>query len=159
MFQTHHPADLEAHEHCALMRLYADTQSRCSSLISDQHAEIQMLQTRLLQMQARAIIQLTALAWEREAHMALQIQYTHLLNMHRWAPHSADPIGAPPDLPTLSQRATQLLICQTGCVTHDDHWRSNDQCQRSGKPCLLVQQPDALEMLHSATAPSPLPSP
>lgn len=40
-----------------------------------------------------------------------------------------------------------LVICQAGCVSHDDYWRVQDHCRRTGKRCLLVEQPRALESL------------
>lgn len=129
-------------EHGVLMRLYAATQTRCSAHISAQHAEIQRLQAQVLQLRARAIVRETALDWERQARQAL---HAHLLPMARAVPPQ-------PDLPTLSERATELLICQTGCVEHEDHWRADDRCKRTGKACVLALQPDALALLHAQPA-------
>jgi hypothetical protein len=36
--------------------------------------------------------------------------------------------------------AADLVICQTGCISHDDYWRVQDHCRRTGKPCILVDQ-------------------
>ena len=36
--------------------------------------------------------------------------------------------------------AADLVICQTGCISHDDYWRVQDHCRRTGKACLLVDQ-------------------
>lgn len=139
-------------EHGVLMRLYAATQTRCSAHISAQHAEIQRLQAQVLQLRARSIVRETALDWERQARQALQQQleaqqalHAHLLPMARAVPPQ-------PDLPTLSERATELLICQTGCVEHEDHWRADDRCKRTGKACVLALQPDALALLHAQPA-------
>ena len=41
--------------------------------------------------------------------------------------------------------AADLVICQTGCVSHDAWWRVQDHCKRTGKPCVLVDQPQALQ--------------
>ncbi|MBB2981858.1 DUF2325 domain-containing protein [Paraburkholderia tropica] len=38
-----------------------------------------------------------------------------------------------------------LVICQAGCVSHGDWWRVKDYCARTGKQCILVEHPDALE--------------
>lgn len=35
--------------------------------------------------------------------------------------------------------AADLVICQTGCLSHDDYWRVQDHCRRTGKACLLVE--------------------
>lgn len=36
--------------------------------------------------------------------------------------------------------AADLVICQNGCISHDDYWRVQDHCRRTGKPCILVDQ-------------------
>ena len=36
--------------------------------------------------------------------------------------------------------AADMVICQTGCISHDDYWRVHDHCRRTGKPCILVDQ-------------------
>jgi hypothetical protein len=41
--------------------------------------------------------------------------------------------------------AADLVICQTGCVSHDAYWRVQDHCRRTGKQCVLVEQPQALQ--------------
>lgn len=50
----------------------------------------------------------------------------------------------------LEQRSTQLepqlaaadlVICQTGCISHDAYWRVKDHCKRHGKRCLFVDTP------------------
>ena len=41
--------------------------------------------------------------------------------------------------------AADLVICQTGCVSHNAYWRVQDHCKRTGKPCVLVDQPQALQ--------------
>lgn len=40
-----------------------------------------------------------------------------------------------------SLRAADLVICQTGCVSHGAYWRVQDHCRRTGKPCVLVGEP------------------
>ena len=154
MFQTPDLADLAAHEHCALMRLYAETQLRCSTHISEQHRHIQQLQTTIFQLRAQAVIRETALCWERETRLTLQAQ------LATWyAAQSPYQIAIAADAQALaadttSQRTTELLICQTGCVLDDNHWRDNDQCKRTGKPCLLAAQPQALDQLRAPHHPS-----
>jgi hypothetical protein len=45
-----------------------------------------------------------------------------------------------------------LVICQTGCISHGEFWRVEDHCKRTGKTCVLVEQPGALRIarLHPA---------
>jgi len=40
-----------------------------------------------------------------------------------------------------------LVICQTGCVSHGAYWRVKDHCTRTGKQCVLVDKPEALNAL------------
>ncbi|WP_235212639.1 MULTISPECIES: DUF2325 domain-containing protein [Burkholderia] len=44
-----------------------------------------------------------------------------------------------------------LVICQTGCVSHGDWWRVEDYCKRTGKQCVLIEQPDALQRVIAST--------
>ncbi len=37
-----------------------------------------------------------------------------------------------------SLAAADWVICQTGCISHDDYWRVQDHCRRTGKTCILV---------------------
>ncbi|MES2879913.1 MAG: DUF2325 domain-containing protein [Pseudomonadota bacterium] len=37
--------------------------------------------------------------------------------------------------------AADLVICQTGCVSHGAYWRVQDHCKRTGKQCVMVEQP------------------
>lgn len=43
--------------------------------------------------------------------------------------------------------AADLVICQTGCVSHDAYWRVHDHCRRTGKQCVLVDQPQAMRFV------------
>lgn len=52
--------------------------------------------------------------------------------------------------------AADLVICQTGCLSHGAYWRVQDHCRRTGKPCVLVDQPpQALRFMPGARQPSP----
>lgn len=37
--------------------------------------------------------------------------------------------------------AADLVICQTGCVSHGAYWRVKAHCKRTGKPCLFIDTP------------------
>lgn len=43
--------------------------------------------------------------------------------------------------------AADLVICQTGCVSHDAYWRVHDHCKRTGKQCVLVDRPQAMHFV------------
>lgn len=45
-----------------------------------------------------------------------------------------------------------IVICQTGCVSHQDYWRVRDHCRRTGKRCVLVERPDALQRIFAPAA-------
>jgi hypothetical protein len=62
--------------------------------------------------------------------------------------------------------AADLVICQTGCISHNAYWRVKDHCKRTGKQCVFVESPStaglkrALRTLAPATdSPETLPSP
>jgi hypothetical protein len=37
--------------------------------------------------------------------------------------------------------AADLVICQTGCISHSAYWRVKDHCKRTGKRCVFVETP------------------
>ncbi|MBV8033603.1 DUF2325 domain-containing protein [Roseateles sp.] len=39
--------------------------------------------------------------------------------------------------------AADLVICQTGCISHDAYWRVKDHCKRHHKKCLYLESPSA----------------
>lgn len=41
----------------------------------------------------------------------------------------------------------ELLICRTGCISHGDYWRVKDHCRRTGKPCLLIDEHQAIHVV------------
>lgn len=52
--------------------------------------------------------------------------------------------------------AADLVICQTGCISHDQYWRVQDHCRRTGKPCILVDQPLAVREAEVLAAIQPM---
>lgn len=53
----------------------------------------------------------------------------------------AQSLPQPADSLDANLAAADLVICQTGCISHDEYWRVQDHCRRTGKPCILVDQP------------------
>ena len=48
--------------------------------------------------------------------------------------------------------AADLVICQTGCISHNAYWRVKDHCKRTGKRCVFVENPSPASLavrLHS----------
>ncbi len=42
--------------------------------------------------------------------------------------------------------AADLVICQTGCLSHDAYWRVKSHCKRTGKRCVFVENPSATSL-------------
>ncbi len=176
-----HDFDQLAREHRALMRDYGRAQTRCSEQLLAQAREIARLQTQAMRLRAGVIVRETALAWAREDHAALEqaipglpkrvqlerrvdallarIQDLMRERSRVRSPAVIEAVAAAAALRTLeadtleaSLRAADLVICQTGCVSHGAFWRVQDHCRRTGKACVLVEQPEALRIvcIHSA---------
>jgi len=47
--------------------------------------------------------------------------------------------------------AADLVICQTGCISHGAYWRVKDHCKRTGKPCVFLEQPSASGLQRALT--------
>lgn len=45
--------------------------------------------------------------------------------------------------------AADMVICQTGCVSHNAYWRVKDFCKRNGKPCVFVDNPSVSSLARS----------
>ncbi|HEY0294633.1 MAG TPA: DUF2325 domain-containing protein [Bordetella sp.] len=59
-----------------------------------------------------------------------------------------------------SLAAADLVICQTGCISHNAYWRVKDFCKRTGKRCLFVENPSTSSLvreLHQNLAPAQAP--
>ncbi|WP_422847276.1 DUF2325 domain-containing protein [Acidovorax sp. M14] len=51
-----------------------------------------------------------------------------------------------------SLAAADWVICQTGCISHDQYWRVQDHCRRTGKTCILMDQPLAAQPVQPPSA-------
>ncbi len=40
-----------------------------------------------------------------------------------------------------SLAAADLVVCQTGCLSHNAYWLVKDHCKRTGKRCVYVDKP------------------
>ena len=125
-----------AREHLALLRQHGRAQRLATELLRARAREIDSLGAQLIRLRAAAIRRETELAWAREDRAALE----------QAIPDDAAGLEA-------SLRAADLVICQTGCLSHGAYWRVQDHCQRTGKACVLVQQPRALRILRIQEAP------
>lgn len=48
--------------------------------------------------------------------------------------------------------AADLVICQTGCISHQAYWRVKDYCKRHGKRCVFVDNPSISSLARSMNA-------
>ncbi|MDM0012301.1 DUF2325 domain-containing protein [Variovorax sp. J22P168] len=108
-------------EHRALMAQYASVQERCSLQLRQQAAEIERLRTQMLRLRAEVIVRTTMLAWSCE----------------EWGGEVSDFEALEADL-----RDADLVICQTGCISHGAYWLVEDHCRRTGKRCVQIGQAD-----------------
>ena len=57
----------------------------------------------------------------------------------------------PPRALDESLAAADLVICQTGCISHNAYWRVKDHCKRTGKPCVFVDNPGSASLKRALT--------
>ncbi|MFY7865216.1 DUF2325 domain-containing protein [Roseateles sp.] len=50
-----------------------------------------------------------------------------------------------------SLAAADLVICQTGCISHDAYWRVKEHCKRLGKRCVFVDKPSSSSLRRALT--------
>jgi hypothetical protein len=48
--------------------------------------------------------------------------------------------------------SADLVICQTGCISHDAYWRVKDHCKRTGKRCVFVEKPSRASLQRALSA-------
>ncbi len=48
-----------------------------------------------------------------------------------------------------SLAAADLVICQTGCISHNAYWKVKDFCKRTGKRCVFVGNPSMTALARS----------
>ncbi len=169
-------------EHCAMLREHARAQERCTALLQEQARRIAALDAQVVRLRAAVVARDSALAWEREDRAALERDIpglarrvdlgrrvaalqARIAELQRGRPPDPVPVPAPAPAPApapvvedeadaleASLGAADLVICQTGCLSHGDYWRVQDHCQRTGKACVLVAQPEALRIvrIHAA---------
>ncbi len=60
---------------------------------------------------------------------------------------STAPVEQEAHVDAANLQEVELLICRTGCISHGDYWRVQDQCRRTGKPCILVDEHQAIHAM------------
>ena len=169
-------------EHRALLVAYGAVQERCTRLLREQAASIQALEAKLVRQRAAFIIRETALAFglgrhtsprkdttpavlcvgDASAHAAVAQRLVEMVGGH-FLHHAGDSEGYQArNALEASLVAADLVICQTGCLSHGAYWRVQDHCRRTGKQCVMVspegEQTQVLRLYRPvATAPATTP--
>lgn len=163
-------------EQRAMVSHLARVQHRCSAVIQEQAAEIAALKAQAMRLRAAVIARDSALAWADEDRVALEAAIPDLpqramlarrvkelskrlqeLMREKLLPVYA-PASAAEDDSTKEESvelsgleasivAADLVICQTGCLSHGAYWRVQDHCKRTGKTCMLVEQPASVRIV------------
>ncbi len=97
-------------ENAVLINALAKAQQRTSVCISALHGQVQDQSSLLMRLRAALVRKETELMCVRQDMAAL---------LHA------------------SGQAADLVICQTGCVSHNRHWLDGSDCKRTGQPCVL----------------------
>ncbi|MGY4830831.1 DUF2325 domain-containing protein [Sphaerotilaceae bacterium SBD11-9] len=91
--------------------------------------------------------------------------YRHLIERTggRFLHHDGGEEDSPAKLDS-TLAAADLVICQTGCISHDAYWRVKDHCKRTGKRCVFVESPSTAGLKRALRAlvpvtPTEVPSP
>ena len=144
-----------------MLRHYAELQARCTIQMEALHAEVASLRAQVTRLRAQVIMRDSALTWEREdrlKHLSVIANRAAMTAVRRCVDQAASldvaaVLQPAPDasLQTLGQHAVDLVICQTGCVSHGGYWRAHDQCTRLGTTCLL-ETAQAFEPTETAKA-------
>lgn len=137
------------------MLTYSEAQSRCTEQMHSLTQEMDALKRQLLQMRARLVLRDSQLDWEREQRHTLALAMAWEMGRNRAAIAEAAADEHPMPAQLLSEQqlledslhAADLVICQTGCISDGAYWRVKDHCKRTGKTCLLVDQPTALRVV------------
>lgn len=138
-------------EHHALLQLYGAAQLRCSDLLNEHQQQLDALQHELMNLRAQAMLRLTAQLWAQQEQQRQAAPVCHQCRPQAEAGvrqaacqqqrTSKNPISAQERAALeATLAAADLVICQTGCISHGDFWRVEDYCKRTGKLCVLADQ-------------------
>ena len=145
-------------EHRVLLMQYGQVQARCSELVRAQAGEIERLQAQLMRLRAVVLVRDTAQAWLEPAvgppsgadlrekavlcigqggsSASVAQQVVEIAGGHFLHHNGGD--GEDDAALEASLAAADLVICQTGCLSHGAYWRVQDHCKRTGKRCVMV---------------------
>lgn len=106
-------------EHTAVLRRLAGLQSRVQVLVDTHQAQVTALEGEIVRLRGQVI---------------------RLQSVLALAGKTCPPDGSQDEAQALQPhaRAADWVICQTGCLPHDQPWREDDQCRRTGAACVLA---------------------
>lgn len=167
-----HGSDQLVQEHLVLLRELGQAQLRSTELLNAHVKEIARLRAQAIRLRAQVIMRETALAWLREDNaereqeipglarrialarrvQSLEVRVRELMDEQSRATSASMKFGdtarqEDPENLTNSLRAANLVVCQTGCLSHGAYWRLQNHCKRTGKTCIFVEEPDALRIV------------
>jgi chromosome segregation ATPase len=152
------------------MQVSADEFDQLLQAHHAQAREIERMKAQAMRLRAKLIQRDTALAWAKEDRAELEqsipglprrvnlarevgMLQARIHDLMRERPHekraparAEASMAAAEDLEA-SLEAADLVICQAGCMSHGAYWRVQDHCKRTGKACVLVEKPDALNIV------------
>ncbi len=104
-----------------LVKRMARLQKQMSQLVLGYEAQLQHWQRQLMRQSTRLLLERTRADWELAGgggvrpKAAPNAQVAH----------------------TVAHAEAEALICRTGCVMDEHHWRDGELCKRSGQVCAL----------------------
>ena len=108
-------------ENAVLARHMARAQNRSEQLARDHRTRLRGLQADLVRERGRCIVAQTQAFVLHEDFQAARMALGQLA-------------------------AADLVICQTGCISHNGYWRAQDHCTRHDQPCVFVETPSTAEL-------------
>lgn len=112
---------LSEQEHLVLVKHLARLQKQMSQLVHSYESQLRHWQRQLMRQSIRLMLERTRGDWG-------------LVRARATTWHAADPQVRG----TLAVAEAEALICRTGCVMDDQHWREGDLCRLSGRDCVAA---------------------
>lgn len=137
-----------------IMRLRADHMARDTALawVQEDSGELDTILSEPPKKQVRYLKVLIAriqalLAMRSSCNKHCKLANTSLLSAKQEATQQDNAL--PEKILAASLHAADLVICQTGCISHNAYWRQDNYCKRTGQACMLVDHLKTVDLIHS----------